>query len=512
MAHLDLKVGAPTVSVELAKEYMERYKDEFHKKSAITNLVNEPNILLCKKKLVEKIEENTELFCQLEHLLRKKPMDEVKNIDLKIIKNSLLDNFSWASCTDSVTFTDTTPLALLAIFSYNYVNDKEFRVVGTEQTTPLCYLFVKLCRDVGLNNVTFGLTDKKIDKCMFFNKFTCAGVVTEKSDINSAVDAFLLSSSQHPWSLKRIFVQENVYETFKKCIEGKSKLKEQENAKVTEDVKKLANELYVYKNKVFMFDFAGDYDSLVDSTVHNICVEAYRTTKEVLSLIQNVNFLSLWSSDIAEAHEIAVAAPSTLIWVNDIDNMDGPPFICRWLPTLHYNLFYKETNYKLILSKKSIVTSFTTWGSKYDTKRRSKIIWEAFNNFKSEDITSSANELVKLVEKEILHVQSHNSLEIDNGTMYMSVGLPVGVLPLAVTKLEDVLIMIRSLLLGNGCVIYKGDTDVTKILPRFRSFLETLIKAGVPVLDSTKDEASSVKENYVTYKTIVSNFGTIFAN
>lgn len=499
MAHLELKFDAPPiVSTRLAEEYILAYNDEFknvtHTAPEVLRfdlIPPELDIILAKRKLAKSIEKNAELFCQLEYMLRNRTIEEVKNIDLKLIENTLLDSAEPRVCTNNhvLNMGDDTPLAFLGFFSYAYPH---FHVYCTEIAVPVCFLFKQLCADVGLKvDIVRSGSPLKSD----FNTF-CTGIITEKSDIDSAADAFLVSTSQKPWRLQRILVQENVYQTFKKCIEYKSKLKEQENVQVSEDVKKLSSELYVYKDKVFIFDFVGD-KAVVDSGSRNIYVEAYRTTKEVLTLIQNAILLSLWSNDISEAHEIALQAPSVLIWVNDFGNMNGPPMTARWL--------YKQANIlDLSINQSEIKKRLNSWTRFDGSKQRINIMWKALEKYKNEQ--DSDNEIVTLVEKILVSFRENKFFEIDNGRMYMTLGLPVGIIPIAINYLDDVQKMIKSLLIGNGHIV-----SINEDFPQVKLLIEVLEDSGAPVtINTIGDQVQG--SSYIKYKTIISEFGTIFAN
>ncbi|XP_028040070.1 uncharacterized protein LOC114250408 [Bombyx mandarina] len=141
-------------------------------------------------------------------------------------------------------------------------------------------------------------------------------VVTARCDLDSAVDMFIASSSNAPWRLRSILVQENVYDHFKRAMKWKHDLGCSEKKPDIE----LSDLTYEIEGKKFIFDYTGRGD------VTGVTIEAYRTTKELLQLLDNCKpyYLSLWASDVAEADEVALKCCSNVVWSNDLANFASP--------------------------------------------------------------------------------------------------------------------------------------------------------------------------------------------
>ncbi|KAM3959392.1 uncharacterized protein ACR2FA_009192 [Aphomia sociella] len=499
MAHLELKTDTPIVSTKLAEEYLAKYKNDIAdiRNNTLSLKKIEINIVQAKQKLAKKIAENADLFCQLEYLIRNKSIDDVKNIDLKLLGSSLLDNFKIKF--ESVALCDNSPLAVLGQMCFD---KNETTVFCTDKTVAVSHLFSNLCYEIGLTNVVLRNLNRPEKDVL--DKFTCAGVVTEKSDIDSAIDAFLTSTSQYPWRLRQILVQESVFDSFKKAVEFKSKLSKHDDVDVPEDLRRLSTESHVYKDKIFLYDYVGGDVVVIDDRAHRVRVEAYRTTKELLSLIQNVTVLSLWSSDISEAHEISIEAPSILIWINDFGNVEGPPMSSRWLPS-HLSIDIQDEIKKLKSNAvELLLKSLKSW-SRIDAKeKRLYTVNKGLEKYKSD--ASSDRDLITSIEYDLLSYKGHNSVEIENGRLYMNFDVPVGVMTSCIKKSDHVIDLIRSLLIGNVHL-------VLEVEPQYVTLLSKLQEAGVPVTVS-RTELSKITRYPYFYKskTVISNFGTIFAN
>ncbi|XP_069361473.1 uncharacterized protein [Maniola hyperantus] len=261
--------------------------------------------------LADKIKENEELFCQLEFLLRKIPINDTKNIDLKLITQSLVYKSAFLNADDfrsyyAVPFERDTPLFQLGLLAYKMPN-VNFIIACSKETVAVCALFVELCRDVGLeNDVTLAvLSEKEIKK--LWSKFVgelvggCVGVVTARCDVDSAVDALLAATTRYPWKLSSVLVQEAAMERFTRALEWKTR---EDDAR---DV------------PLVLEPVAGE--------PRGVRVEAFRSTREALALLEARAPLAVaaWASDLAEAHEIALRVSAPLVWLNGHGQFDGPP-------------------------------------------------------------------------------------------------------------------------------------------------------------------------------------------
>lgn len=104
-------------------------------------------------------------------------------------------------------------------------------------------------------------------------------------------------------------VQESIYEEFKSVIAWNCKSKEDDGKELSVNVESKCTDVFKYKNKLFLLDFVGKLEELDKDDKNVILVEAYRTTNELLSLINKSpkrNCISLWASGISEANEISL--------------------------------------------------------------------------------------------------------------------------------------------------------------------------------------------------------------
>ncbi|CAH0713077.1 unnamed protein product, partial [Brenthis ino] len=306
--------------------------------------------------LAEEIVNKKDLFCQLEYLIRDIPMEYVKHFDIELIKQNLIYHGMYGKgdkVYDSVILmTDDSHLADLGcIVSCEY----PVTIISGVKTAIICSLFVDICISVGLTKVKLCIVSNiyKIFKGPVPNRFVgrsnitgetfavynegCTGVVTENADMDSAVDAFLFAPIQRPWRVRRIFVQENVIKRFENALAWKSdKVDSTENSNYQK-----SSSVYSYENKTFLFEFVGSID-IGNATI----IEAYRTVKELFSLLNKINpfCVSIWSNNVAESNEIAHESKATIIWINGFGHVDSPHLANAYYSFLHQNIDQSITN------------------------------------------------------------------------------------------------------------------------------------------------------------------------
>ncbi|KAL4703463.1 hypothetical protein ACJJTC_010335 [Scirpophaga incertulas] len=297
-------------------------------------------------KLSKDIENNADLFGQIDYIIRHVPVEQVKKYDMSLLSRNLLYcslNPYISNIPGKLLIHDDTPLASLGFVSQMLEKYGKALIITTAKTAAACCLFVELCRGVGLTNVYLTFVNKITDcsaadildiSSMKGINSGCLGVITENADLESALAVLLETPSQKPWKLSEILVQESVYELFKKAMEWRcGDLKSTSVANIRSD-------FYTFKDKVFVMDM------LLCAGIDNkqeILVNAYRTTKELLSLVasKNLSFMSLWSNDINEANEICHNEKSpNIIWVNKYGGFDGPAISSQ---ALYRNLLISNT-------------------------------------------------------------------------------------------------------------------------------------------------------------------------
>ncbi|CAH2268279.1 jg5478 [Pararge aegeria aegeria] len=302
--------------------------------------------------LAEEIEGKTQLFCELEYLNRKIPVDNTKNVDLKLINQSLILKSSYV---DSGIFTphnkifvlSNTPLFHLGLFAYVPPSSR-CTIVCTKTTVAVCTLFVELCNAADLRRkVQLAVLEEEVAEEMsrdFALQLVggCVGVVTARCDVYSAVDAFLAASEWYPWRLRRILVQEPVMQRFASALGSRTRAAT-EHSHLAVDARKT-------ENKTFLLEFFGD-KKLVEPGF--VVVEAYRTTKEVLGLLaeQPTLAVSVWASVGAEANEIAFGVNTRIVWINNYGLFQGPPLSAAALYTVENHFRASKLATELLSAK-----------------------------------------------------------------------------------------------------------------------------------------------------------------
>lgn len=275
--------------------------------------------------LSEEIKKNTDLFCQLDHIVRKTPIDDNK-IQLKLIEQQALyrsqinkKNKFDISC---IRLNDDSPLLDLGLVVRDLTTNKIVVIQSTKQLAVLSYFFTEVCRKVGFENVLLNLVENNSESPTEVTS-GCVGVITERSDLESAIDVFIASTNSAPWKLNKIWVQECIYEEFKMALTRKCNVANQNSESSDRTLR--ADEITI-EDKIFSLDSIDPTPKATSDNVQIIAVEAYRTTKELISLIKAEHpYLSLWGSDISEVNEIAFAVPTPVVWINDYARFFGPP-------------------------------------------------------------------------------------------------------------------------------------------------------------------------------------------
>jgi hypothetical protein len=274
-----------------------------------------------------------------------------------------------------------------------------------------------------------------------------------------------------------------VYESFLKAIQWKTRNSDmQEHAAQAQ----LCSALFAYKQKCFLVDFAG-----VDP--NGITVEAFRTTKELLSLISKDKpyYMTLWTNDINEANEIAYHVQSpNIIWVNDYGVFEGPAVSSQAFYG-GYNIVQNVCNSVLKIHEAWVKRPFE---DRYQTVH-SELLKYVAEKVKSEDhfVISMLEALTDWNGDDI--VRYHN----DRLCICRTVPVPclkyIGELDCAYEEIAKLFVI--------------GTPQVTKD-KKYEDLFTFLAASGVPV---SMDKHLKLANLPVTQiKVIHSNHGTIFAN
>ncbi|XP_050352924.1 uncharacterized protein LOC126775168 [Nymphalis io] len=528
----DLRFDEEVINVSLAEEYL-KINSEFHSKGYEDNgeieydvYKNQIYLSNFKKSifefglftslhnnstnyldLAEKLTKNIDLICQLEYLLRKKPMEEVRNFDMKLLEQNLIYQNSYrtaekAYILDIVMTADTSLASLGCIAQSSALN---VTIQSTKETAVICSLFVNLCHEAGLDNIKLIFMANPAPEtpleCMNFSNMKelrtgCVGIITEKADIDSAVHTFLYATSQYPWHFKKIFVQECALNRFKKSLEWKTK---KPSGDVEEQLVRACTSVHVYEGKLYLFEYAGD----VNNVSHNsIIIEAYRTNKELMSIMATIKpfCVSLWSSHVSESNEIAFGLETNIVWINDYGCFEGPPVTSQAFYSLLHRHLDKErmTGFPV----KDVLKIRETW-LKLEMSTRlvkmSKVADKFMNHFKDE---------------QCFRINSNNSNISVGNKLCIATREPVNVIVVNITTCRSVYDLMNFIVDG-GAVVLILENNASEI-NEISKLYQALKDIGAPVLlaDGKDYNLVKIQKDQLKYNTKVvwASIGTIFAN
>ncbi|CAB3251002.1 unnamed protein product [Arctia plantaginis] len=472
------------------------------------------------------LKENQNLFAQLEYLNREIPIEDTK-AQLNLIIQQLyylsscnVNNIPKTSTTDVIRMLNyshfpmsrETPLLHLGfvVRACVYLIDIHSipSIAASKETAEVCYLFTTLCNDAGLAVVTeFG--GNAMEHHAGKEALGAIGVISECSDVDSAVDVFLKSSKEVPWRLRRILVQENVYKQFKDALTWKCNLNITGKGKNTQST----SDILHFNNRVFLIDALD----ITDPKPSEVIVEAYRTRKELLSFLNKYrpHYVSLWANDIAEINEVAHSIPSQVVWVNNFADFRGPPKISDAIysaRSLYLNCYEHLSETEIF----EVLELQKSW-LKLDSHVRYEVLSE-----KLDDISSS-NNFYSDIRNYLRRAQLYScGTFVDVGKDYVCQGVPVpsDMIHLCLTSTNFINeAFFRSLIRGNA-FIFKSVT------PEISLLIKSLKKAGLPVsAESWQSDSGPKNYKYTSChlcntifdfdqgtRVIWTNSGTIFAN
>ncbi|CAH0696097.1 unnamed protein product [Spodoptera exigua] len=459
--------------------------------------------------LAANLKQNSELIAQLEYHIRKIPIEDTKtqlNVLIQYVKSyfgikkDVIDNIK-----SDQHFMVGDPLLNLAQVVYMMVHKQHDHIIlytTTKEPVAICHLFVTLCHQAGYKSLLLECRHNSQLAQAVVNKYGTVAVVAEDTDVDSAVDKFLSSSKQVPWYLRRILVQESVYKQFKDALNWKCSLKNNEKNAVGPSV--LCSQALTYEGRTFLIDPV----QVVEAQQSFVIVEAYRTAKEVISILQQdePHYLSLWINGIAQINEFTQNTNAAVVWVNNIGDIRGPPLVARALhPVLqdkyHSTTIFNEKNDRIA----KLVKLSQPW-SKMDLDSRRDILMNVLQKYMLSD---PQNLDYTHVRKSLLNLTSESFVQ--TGKDYTCTGLwkPAGFIALPATE-WSLSLAVTLALQGNALVFYSLET------PSKVPNVELLEAAGVPVVHvescPSKPITPGLRGPTRTLQVIWTNSGTIFAN
>ncbi|XP_038211499.1 uncharacterized protein LOC119831993 [Zerene cesonia] len=435
--------------------------------------------------LSELIKENQQLFCQLEYYTRDIPLKEVEEVDLKLLVNHLLCS---ADCDIDfevkgpfLLIDENTPLTNLGRITQIYRSYSPI-IVSSLKTIHMCHLFQQLCIQAGLVDVSLAIfTDEsEIDGDSVLMKFSnireiqngCLGIITNRSDIDSAVEVFLETPSRKPWAVCNILVEECAVEKFKQAMSWKTR----NQGSVDAAIAKQCTASYSYEGKLFLFEYVGEKPT----ERHVITINAYRTVKDLLSVAEKCVSVSLWANDVAESNELAHNLNANIIWINGFCNFNGPIETSR----AYFSILEEQDSFTTQSTEeiKRVLKVQSEW-LKIDVCKRVRLLRKCFN----------------------VKINLSNFVHVDKDFLCMGVTLPIGLLYLD----KDTTRVFEMIALGNGLLVDINVAENNNIYNKLKE-----IGAPVEIVKEVSREGDMKIYKNLIYKTKViwTSYGTIFAN
>ncbi|CAD0202941.1 unnamed protein product [Chrysodeixis includens] len=521
---MDLKFDEMTVKTTLAKDYVQKL--EFSKLYAnyeeLTSYVFDGSTYLKRlgiqnsrdtekqrKNITEKLNDlassisrNEELIAGLEYMYRNIPVEDTKT-QLNIITKHLTSYAPVLESEEIVGSYETSIQILsddpLLIFGNikRLLFSKYITFVATRSSAYVAHFFTELSYDCGLD-VYLEFTNEEnlpLRTNIGWDSGTVA-VVSEDADVDSAVDKLITSSKLAPWRLKRILVQESVYQQFKDALTWKCNLKGKKDETVS---KILCSATLTYDDRTFIIDPVD----LVNEYA-GVSVEAYRTTKEMLSMIQQgkTHYLSLWSNGIAEINEVAHRSGSPIVWINNLAEFRGPSQITHAIYTDRFD----ELKIQNCANTSALLKTLKDWqNTKFEVRKR--ILCSLHPVIES----LVPSEVADNIRESLLECQMKSFVDVGDNYVCVGKSSPVGIILVS----RDNIFTPRTfklLLYGNAILTLSGHLESKEIRKPYCT-RNVPIESITEVNKVTDGNGTSVHVSLdSTFKAIWTNSGTIFAN
>lgn len=317
---------------------------------------------------------------------------------------------------------------------------------------------------------------------------------------------------QAPWKLNKIWVQECIYDEFKLALSRKCNTKKSSGCSET----KLSDNEFIIEGKHFLIDFSEDILNTEKTNHHTVLVEAYRTNKELISLLNTKDyFLSLWASDISEANEIVYSIATPVVWINDYGCFYGPPKASQAIfsdVSIQRDEYLKHSHWLFKEDFKELNDRLDKWKMLSYEKRK-----EIINNvlFKK----AICDEIFQFID-DINQPDPYKFIDITDRKVCVGIDSVHDSVKYLDIDEDSLIAVCKALLHGNIYVICRQPIGY-----EFKNILDALFDVGVPILidsvdsslkrmDSDKVEIELISFYIYLLKTrvIMSNYGTIFAN
>ncbi|XP_047030630.1 uncharacterized protein LOC124637935 [Helicoverpa zea] len=464
------------------------------------------------RNLASSLKQNASLIAQLEYKVRNKPIadtNEQLNLLVQNLKSRSPAVIYNKDLSSHVRFLSNDPLLVFGcvvdmICHSGYSNTL---ISECKETAPLCQLFVKLCYEAGFKDIIVVFGGHLFSEVPEYwsRKREIRGldsgtlaVVAEDADVDSAVDKFLATSKEAPWRLRKILVQESVYKNFKDALRWKCNLHKSGSEPPQSSV--LCSESLSYGGRMFLIDPVVP----TEEQPGVVPVEAYRTAKEMISLVQQdrTRYLSLWANGVAEVNEVTHATRAPVLWVNSIADFRGPPQVSE---AVYSHIFDQELSVKKDAQIAKLINLSQSW-SKLDLNSRRDVLNGVLDIvIEKYDPTS----FTKDVKYALTDCTMKSFFDVGQDYVCMGISQAVGILGVYFEGNAITLENMKSLLRGNALILYDRRANNVS--------LEEFENAGVPYIYVGKHEEGDFKVirsslSDTRTRVVWSNMGTIFAN
>lgn len=287
-----------------------------------------------------------------------------------------------------------------------------------------------------------------------------------------------------------------MYRQFKDALTWKCNLKEKKGDTLVSNI--LCSGTLTYDGRTFVIDPV----ELLNDQLAVVPVEAYRTRKEMLSMIQKceTHYLSLWSNGIAGINEVTHRSGSPIVWVNNLAEFRGPLQISNAI----YSDMFDELKIKECKNTSALLQALKEWREVSFEKRKS-ILYRLLQDMDTTERAQSAGYI-----RESL-VDCEMKSFVDEGDDYVCVGksFPVGIILVPGTNIYTPRTF-KSLLYGNAILALTGNPITKKV---FQSFNIPLV--SITHINTVGGNGNEIPVHVVIdsrFKAIWTNSGTIFAN
>lgn len=279
---------------------------------------------------------------------------------------------------------------------------------------------------------------------------------------------------QAPWSIRRVFVQESVYERVVAALSAKGR------RMAADDRPTQYLEAFETRRGIVAVTVGSSAPDVVR-------VLTYRTVRDLLSLLGTSPFLSLWCEDAAQANELASLVTSNYVWINGYADFDGPPELALAV----YDVCSVRNMEQTCCDH--IVRLIPEW-SPLPSEERKSIVLDVLDKFASDNSSKSSeqseeNESIDILEvyRSIENWKPRDQVQMQSDKITIIVDRPD---PNSIYKfnISDLVNALKCVIRGYGTCVICREGDLCQAL------ISNMILVDIPLLalDSVSDFYSIV--------------------